>query len=46
MGEVVVGSPHYATLFFLGGMLFLITFVINTLAGLLVERMRRKLGTA
>lgn len=46
MGEVVVGSPHYATLFFLGGMLFLITFVINTLAGLFVERMRRRLGSA
>jgi phosphate transport system permease protein len=46
MGEVVVGSPHYATLFFLGGMLFLITFVINTLAGLFVERMRKRLGTA
>lgn len=46
MGEVVVGSPHYATLFFLGGLLFLITFVINTLAGLFVERMRRRLGSA
>jgi phosphate transport system permease protein len=46
MGEVVVGSPHYATLFFLGGMLFLLTFVINVLAGLFVERMRRKLGSA
>jgi phosphate transport system permease protein len=44
MGEVVVGSAHYATLFFLGGLLFLTTFVINVTAGLFVERMRRKLG--
>jgi phosphate transport system permease protein len=44
MGEVVVGSAHYATLFFLGGLLFLTTFTINVIAGLFVERARRKLG--
>ncbi len=46
MGEVVVGSAHYATLFFLGGLLFATTFVINLIAGLFVERTRRKLGAS
>ncbi len=46
MGEVVIGSPHYATLFFLGGLLFITTFIINTLSGLFVDRMRRKLGSS
>jgi len=43
MGEVVVGSPHYSTLFFIGGLLFTLTFMINVCAGLFVERLRRKL---
>lgn len=46
MGEVVVGSPHYATLFFLGGLLFTLTFMINVCAGLFVERLRRKLRSS
>jgi phosphate transport system permease protein len=44
MGEVVVGSPHYAVLFFLGGLLFLTTFIINVFAGFFVERTRKRLG--
>lgn len=44
MGEVVVGSPHYATLFFIGGLLFAFTFIINVGAGAFVHRLRRKLG--
>jgi phosphate transport system permease protein len=36
MGEVAQGSMHYHVLFGIGIMLFLITFVINSLAGRLV----------
>jgi phosphate transport system permease protein len=36
MGEVAQGSLHYQTLFAIGIVLFLITFAINSLAGLLV----------
>jgi phosphate transport system permease protein len=44
LAEVVVGSPHYAVLFFLGAVLFTVTFIINVLAGLLTERLRRQLA--
>ncbi len=43
MAEVVIGSPHYSTLFFLGGLLFVTTFIINVVAGLFVDRLRRRL---
>jgi phosphate transport system permease protein len=46
LAEVVVGSPHYATLFFIGSLLFAITFILNMAAGLMVERMRRRLAGA
>jgi len=46
LAEVVVGSPHYATLFFIGTLLFAVTFVLNVLAGLMVDRMRRHLAGA
>jgi phosphate transport system permease protein len=46
LAEVVVGSPHYSTLFFIGSLLFAITFVLNVAAGLMVERMRRRLSGA
>jgi len=46
LAEVVVGGAHYSTLFFLGALLFLVTFVINAGAGLLVERLRRQLRGA
>jgi phosphate transport system permease protein len=32
MGEVVVGSPHYSLLFFIGVELFVFTFVLNMIA--------------
>ena len=32
MGEVVVGSPHYSLLFFIGVELFVFTFILNMLA--------------
>jgi phosphate transport system permease protein len=46
LAEVVVGSPHYATLFFLGALLFTVTFIINVFAGLFVERLRKRLAGA
>jgi len=46
LAEVVVGSPHYSTLFFLGAMLFAVTFVINVLAGAFVDRLRKRLAGA
>ncbi len=41
MGEVVRGSIHYNTLFALGLVLFLITFVINLVADLALQKSRR-----
>ncbi len=46
LAEVVVGSPHYSVLFFLGGLLFITTFVINVIAGTFVEGLRRRLRGA
>jgi phosphate transport system permease protein len=46
LAEVVFGSAHYATLFFLGALLFTATFIINVGAGLLTERLRRRLAGA
>lgn len=46
LAEVVQHSPHYATLFFIGSLLFTLTFVLNIIAGLMVERMRRHLAGA
>ena len=40
MGEVVVGSEHYAALFFMGTLLFVITFISNTVGQLVIRRMR------
>lgn len=38
MGEAVQGSPHYASLFAIGIVLFLITFVINLTADFFLHR--------
>jgi phosphate transport system permease protein len=47
MGEVVVGSPHYSVLFFVGVELFVITFALNRVATVLVARiLRRSMGVA
>ena len=40
LGEVVVGSAHYASLFFMGTLLFVITFVSNTLGQWIITRMQ------
>ncbi len=38
MGEAIRGSPHYAALFAIGIVLFVITFTVNFLADLLLHR--------
>jgi phosphate transport system permease protein len=42
LGETAVGSDHYGALFTLGIFLFLITFLINLTADLVVRGIRRK----
>jgi phosphate transport system permease protein len=44
MGEAVVGSLHYQSLFAIGIILFLITFIFNIIAELVSRRFRIKLG--
>ena len=46
LAEVVVGSAHYSVLFFLGALLFSVTFLINVAAGWFVDRLRRRLAGA
>jgi phosphate transport system permease protein len=46
MGEVVVGSPHYSLLFFIGVELFVITFALNFVASLWVKRVLARLSGA
>ncbi len=41
LGETAVGSPHYKALFTIGISLFLITFVINLIADLVVRGVRK-----
>ena len=42
LGETAVGSDHYRALFTLGIFLFLITFIINLTADLVVRGIRKK----
>jgi phosphate transport system permease protein len=44
LAEVVFGGAHYTVLFFLGTLLFLATFGINTVGDWAIGRMKRKLG--
>lgn len=44
MGETVVGSLHYHSLFAIGLLLFFITFIFNIIAELVSRRYRLKLG--
>jgi phosphate transport system permease protein len=46
LGEVVVGSAHYHTLFALGALLFVITFVINFAGDWAVGRLNARLRGA
>jgi phosphate transport system permease protein len=44
LAEVVFGGSHYTVLFFLGTLLFLTTFCINSLGDWAIRRMKRRLG--
>jgi len=46
LAEVVFGEAHYTVLFFLGTLLFLATFAINTVGDWTIRRMKAKLGGA
>jgi phosphate transport system permease protein len=43
MGEVVVGSPHYSLLFFIGVELFAFTFVLNMIASAWTRKVLKRL---
>jgi len=45
LAEVVFGEAHYTVLFFLGALLFLVTFGINTIGDWAIRRMKRRLGS-
>ena len=42
MGEVSHGSDHYYALFFIGIVLFTITFILNLVAEIIINKMRKK----
>lgn len=44
LAEVVFGSPHYHVLFFIGTLLFLITFVLNWLGTAMISHLRARLA--
>jgi phosphate transport system permease protein len=46
LAEVVFGEAHYTVLFFLGTMLFVATFFINTVGDWTIRRMKSKLGSS
>jgi len=43
LGEVVFGSPHYRILFLIGVMLFIVTFLTNLTADIVMHRLKFKL---
>lgn len=43
LGEVVFGSGHYSALFFMGTLLFVITFISNTAGQFVISAMRRRM---
>ncbi len=43
LGEVVFGSAHYSALFFMGTLLFVITFVSNTIGQYTIARMKQRM---
>lgn len=46
LGEVVFGSAHYHALFFIGALLFIVTFIINLSAAMYVDRLKARLTGA
>lgn len=43
LGEVIFGSPHYHVLFFIGALLFVVTFSINSVGAHIISVMRRRM---
>jgi len=43
LGEVVFGDPHYSALFFMGTLLFVITFISNTIGQWVIAGMQRRM---
>ena len=43
LGEVVFGDPHYSALFFIGTLLFVMTFISNTVGQWVIGRMQRRM---
>ncbi|MCF8241279.1 MAG: phosphate ABC transporter permease subunit PstC [Melioribacteraceae bacterium] len=43
LGEVSAGSQHYFALFFIGTVLFIGTFLLNLIAELIINKMRKKI---
>lgn len=43
LGEVAQGDPHWRVLFLLGVMLFAVTFVLNLVGDLAIQRLQKKL---
>jgi phosphate transport system permease protein len=43
LAEVVFGSPHYRVLFFLGLLLFIITFGLNSVGSWIISRLKNRL---
>jgi phosphate transport system permease protein len=43
LGEVVFGDPHYSALFLMGTLLFVITFVSNSVGQWVIGRMQRRM---
>ena len=46
LAEVVFGGAHYTVLFFIGALLFVLTFIVNLAGGYAIERMKRRLGVS
>jgi phosphate transport system permease protein len=42
LGETVAGGPHYRVLFVIGLVLFIVTFIVNMAADLVVKGIRRE----
>ncbi len=43
LGEVVFGSPHYHVLFFIGALLFVVTFTVNSIGVYIIHHVQRRL---
>ena len=46
LAEVVFGGAHYTVLFYLGTLLFMTTFVVNSAGDWIIGRMKRRLGVS